>query len=77
MEHQEMNSILKEKNRELVKELDEKNYQLVRRINKLNDKVNLLSRKLVEAHGELSAIKNSPLWKMTAPLRKLFSFIKK
>ena len=35
MKHLEMNSILKEKNRELIKEIEHKNAPLVKKINKL------------------------------------------
>jgi len=53
--HPFMNSILKEKNRELVKELEFKNETLMKKLTKLN--------------RELHEHENSLSWKITAPLR--------
>lgn len=62
MEHREMLSILKEKNRELMKEIEYKNAPLIKKINKLTKELEILQR-------DYEDIKNSMSWKITAPLR--------
>jgi len=60
--HPFMISILKEKNRELIKELAYKNSPLIRDINQLTQDIERLKK-------EQQDIKNSSSWKITTPLR--------
>ena len=65
-----MLQLLKEKNRELVKELEVKNAPLNRDINRLNNRLRML-------RATIDMLKDSNSWKITAPLRSLSSLFRK